>query len=418
MLSIRQRIIYSRLAPLRRPVAAYRLANMIGGLIDRRTITCHLHKLAVLGLAEKKTNGWIALAPSGDMEKQFVRTKQVTDDRWHGGYASWKMPLPLKQPFPGRRNGTELYAAYWLIYNLEYKKQTCGVKRLAALLGVTRLTARKLVMTLRDCNLLDGLKVMSHTWELRYDVENEGPAKEDVIEDPLDVLLRKKTGKDKIESLIEKLKGIMTRQDIYDMARDALKYHDPVKYPGDGSALLIHRLEERLEGRTALEAAAAAKSKAAQRDHDRRRSQQTRRSLADYVIPGDRAMLEAAFESYTDAQLDNADLALCGIRRQLTLAEVENVIRDPQAAVALKAPAVQAPRKMDVPVVKPVGKTLTPANADEDLVAIIAESGATIATPTEPTPVNKKPLEPLFTPEELAEICANVPDADEEEWWN
>jgi hypothetical protein len=115
LLSIRQRVIYGRLAPLRRPLPASKLVDMLGRLIDRRTINYNLEKLGTFGLVTRQKKGWVAVEPSAEMEKQFVRTRPTTDERWQGCFASWKLPLPVTNPFPGRRNSTELYAAYWLI---------------------------------------------------------------------------------------------------------------------------------------------------------------------------------------------------------------------------------------------------------------------------------------------------------------
>lgn len=409
LLKIRQRIIYGRLAPLRRPVSARRLASMLGGLIDLRTINRSLKKLSDLNLVTKQKKGWVALQPPQDKESHFVRTRLTKDDRWHGCFASWKLPLPLTNPFPGRRNSTELYAAYWLIYNLEFMKKKCGTNLLAALLGVTHLTASRIVGRLREEKLLGKssgkLVTLKHSWNLRYETDSDVPKKEDVLEDPLDILIKTKTGKEKIECLVDALEvnGIMTRTQIYDMVRDALKTHDPGLYPGDGSRLIIYRLEERLAGRTAIDSAAAARSNAGQREYDRRRLQQTRESLADRVLPCDRAMLEASLDGYTDVELDNADMALCGIGRRLTFAEVENVIRDPLVAIALKKTPSKPLATIDDSVVK-----------DDSMEAMLAKCQDAINAPDVVRTFPPKPCTFVNDPELEAEISGLCDLADDD----
>ena len=127
--------------------------------------------------------------------------------------------------------------------NLEYMKKQCGNNRLAALLGVTHLTASRIVGTLRAETLLGRasgkLVILKHSWNLKYEADSLCPKRDEVLEDPLDILIKTKTGKDKIEGLIEDVesKGIMKRPGIYEMVKDALKTNER-----NGRAATAHRM--------------------------------------------------------------------------------------------------------------------------------------------------------------------------------
>ncbi len=266
-LSIRQRVIYARLAPLRRPVSAKRLAEMLGGLIDRQTISAHLSKLATLGLVRQSKEGWVALEPSGDMEKEFSRLNETPEDgRWQGCFASWRLPLPAEKPFPNARNKTELYCAYWLVRGLETaeaKKPRPGrvmkVKRIAALLGVTKLTARKMLMSLRDEGLFDKHKVLSHNFKLQgkeeSNVKRSGRKADADEADLLDVAVNRLAQATQIHVVIDQLTcgGYMLRCDICRVVEKALKEHKKNAYPGDGSPLVLDWLNAKLRTRQSRE---------------------------------------------------------------------------------------------------------------------------------------------------------------------
>ncbi len=367
MLTIRQRILYSRLAPLRRPVKAYRLASMLGNLIDRETVSCHLEKLADLGLVTLVGTGWVAQEPSKEVaKKSFVLLKDKDrENRWHGRYASWKLPLPASQPFSGQRNSCELYAAYWLIRNIEQSDQPdWGVNRLAALLGVSRLTSRKLIMRLRDLNLLDEDDCCAaNNFVLQYKDDSLNP-RVDNKDDQLDTLIRRLTGKDEIKSLISQLKGRLTRQDIYKLAKETLLAHDPVAYTGDGSALVIHRLQMRVATGAAIQQSEAIQKRESQRKFDLRHARQIRNAIRDRVTATDKDKVESA-EWWDDiAKMESADIALSLCRRQLTFVEMDRVIGNPSTAKTIAAivPVVQQKTSV-VLVAAPVAATV---NDEED----------------------------------------------------
>lgn len=355
-LSIRQRVIYARLAPLRRPVSAKRLAEMLGGLIDRQTISVHLSKLASLGLVRQSKEGWIALEPSGDMAKEFSRMKETPEDgRWQGCFASWRLPLPAEKPFPNARNKTELYCAYWIVRGLEMaeaKKPKPGrvmkVKRIAALLGVTKLTARKILMSLRDKGLFDKHKVFPHNFKLQEkdesNVKRSGRKAAADDADLLDVAVNRLTQADQIHAVIDQLTcgGYMLRCDICRVIEKALKEHKKNGYPGDGSPLVLDWLNAKLRTRQSRDDAgkqAVAESIAltvrraeavARLDREIAEESKTQKNIYEMVaskaLPGENLKPMSLRVLYNMSELE---AALPKLRDGMTKADICAIIRPP-----------------------------------------------------------------------------------------
>jgi hypothetical protein len=74
---------------------------MLGGLIDRRTTHRHLLELEKHDLVKQVDKRWLAREPEGEIARHFAQTKACGNDgRWHGCFASWKLPLPKSQAIP------------------------------------------------------------------------------------------------------------------------------------------------------------------------------------------------------------------------------------------------------------------------------------------------------------------------------
>jgi Mn-dependent DtxR family transcriptional regulator len=382
-LTIRQRLIYARLSPLRRPVPAQRLEAMLGGLVYRQTISDHLEKLQQKGLVEKRKGGWVALEPTGEIEEEFVRLKESPEDgRWHGCFASWRLPLPARKPFPNARNATELYTAYWLIRNLqvaEAKKPKPGkalkVKRIAALLGVCRSTASKLVMTLRDKKLLDGDKIAAHDFVLQTGGEDGVKARKDVNQpddgDALDIRVNRLNGRDEIHALVAQLtsSNFMFRGELYAVVGEALREHKKNGFPGDGSALVLNWLGARLRTRQGIEDGeqqklrddlrlaerqAAAIAQLNKEIEAERARPKVRDLLAAKVLPGENfKAMHLKYIQATDAQLEAAWDNLKDAPRLVTKDELLALVRGTQAVTGILPPAPLTV-KTEAAVCKPV----------------------------------------------------------------
>ncbi len=388
-LDIRQRIVYSRLAPLRRPVSARRLTQMLGGLIDRRTTHRHLLELEKHDLVTQVNKRWLAREPQGQIAKHFTQTKVCGNDgRWHGCYASWKLPLPKVKPFPKRQNSTELYAAYWLLHNLWRMDEQCSKKRLAAFLGVTKVTGRRIVDTLSNLALIDitRQKCNKHSFALEYqEVQPTKTKKETRLEDSLEVLIKRKSGRDQLRELTDQLtdRRIMNRQQVYELVRSAFRAHDPEQHNGDGSALALHRLRERLDHKTAVVAADAIKKQAAARQEERRMLHQTRDSLVSRLSQTERAKVGGRLDGFTFDQLSVADTALT-THTGLTLDILLRVIGDPTTAPPKPVPTLRpkpkpVPKSAElVPTPVPVGKMDRWREEDEDDTPLSAEDAAAL----------------------------------------
>lgn len=388
-LDIRQRIVYSRLAPLRRPVSARRLTQMLGGLIDRRTTHRHLLELQKHDLVTQVNKRWLARKPDGEIARHFTQTKAFGNDgRWHGCFASWKLPLPKGKPFPKRQNSTELYAAYWLLHNLWRKDEQCCKARLAALLGVTKVTGRRIVDTLSNLALIDidRQTCNKHSFALEYQEKKPTkPKKETRLEDSLEVLIKRRSGRDQLREVIGQLtdRRIMTRQQVCEVVRSAFRAHDPEQHNGDGSALALHRLRERLKHRTEVEAADAVQKKAAARQEDRRRLHQTRDSLVSRLLPTEQAKVGGRLDGYTLDQLSAADTALT-THTGLALDILLRVIDDPTTAPPKPVPTPRPKSKLvpklaeQVPTPVPVGKTDRWREEDEDDTPLSPEDAAAL----------------------------------------
>ena len=388
-LSIRQRVIYARLTPLRRPVTAMGLARMLGGLMDRQTIATHLKKLSALGLVRQSKDGWVALEPSGDMAKEFTRLKETQEDgRWHGCFAWWRLPLPADKPFPDAHNKCELYCAYWLVRGLEIAekkkakpKRVMSVKRISSLLGVTRLTARKLLMTLRDAKLFDKHKVLPHHFKFQEqdDAEaqhNRQPAVEDDA-DLLDVAVDRLKLASQIHVVISQLTaegpGAVFRFEVCRVVENALREHKKNGYPGDGSPLVLDWLTAKLRTRQSREDAgqqavaesieltvrqAEAIAKLDQEVAEARRVQQTVYDLvAAKALPGENC--KASLLKMLGYKVEELEAALPKLKDGMTRVEICNVIR-PSVATGAKPGQLVKPYSRDdnllrepVPVIMP-----------------------------------------------------------------
>ncbi len=359
-LSIRQRVIYARLTPLRRPVTAMGVAKMLGGLMDRQTIATHLQKLLALGLVRQSKDGWVAVEPFGDMAKEFTRLKESSEDgRWHGCFASWRLPLPAETPFLDAHNKCELYCAYWLVRGLEIaeeKKAKPGkvmcVKRISSLLGVTRLTVRRLLMTLRDAKLFDKHKVLPHHFKFqeRDDAEarRRGRPAADDDADLLDAAVDRLKLADQIHAVVRQLtadgEGAMLRFEVCRVVENALKEHKKNGYPGDGSPLVLDWLTAKLRTRQSREDAgkqavvesigltvkqAEAVAKLDRELAEVRRTQQHVAALiATKALPGENLKPDHLKGLYLLSELE---AALPKLREGMTAREICEVIR-PSAA--------------------------------------------------------------------------------------
>ncbi|QEL13865.1 helix-turn-helix domain-containing protein [Limnoglobus roseus] len=346
VLSIRQRLIYGRLAPLRRPVPAKRLSDMLGGLINRQTISIHLEKLATLGLVQKHANGWVAVEPPEDLRKAFSLLKNPPEGRgWHSLYASWKLPLPAKMPFPGHRNAVELYAAYWKIRGAEYHGTPWNNVWLGLMLGVTRQAVSHILMALRDEGLLTAdYRCQKHNFELQTEevVKEKKKSLTGGKGCALDIRVNSLAKAEDIHAVIDQLTAgnYMLRSQIYDIVGEALKEHKKNEKPGDGSALVLNWLNARLRTRHGIEDGAQQKlaesvAVSVAQDEARVRVEQeiaekrkTRKSAAEQVaafaLPGENLRPSNLRSLRTVGELE---AALPKLRPGMTTAEIMEITR-------------------------------------------------------------------------------------------
>lgn len=333
MLDIRRGLVYGKLAPLRKPVSASKLCDMLGGLVSLPTVHKNLAKLETLGMVTHTERGWLAQEPPAELQPHFCRLKKAAkdadDDRWHGRYATWRITLPAENPFPGMRNGTELYAVYWLIAHMERTRShhPWSAAELARILRIKYDTLRGLLVILRDKGLLtDDKKLAPHDFKLeRVEVEVKGPDQRDALE----VVVGRLKKREEILSAANSLE--MTRADALKLIRDALTEHKKHGERGDGSDLILDWLGKRIAGREAKAKAADAYDALARQRTDAAYDRQVLDALKSKAAVHD-GELSAMKRLYGFAALEGADTALGYCPHRLSSDDLIEVLKADEVA--------------------------------------------------------------------------------------
>ncbi len=388
-MSIRARLAYAKLARLQRPISARKLSALFGGLrISERTIGAALRELLDAKLVTHTKDGWAAV-PAHEQPAAFAMVS--------GGNHPYYFTLitPAENPFPGQKNAIELLAVYYCCCHLTRQRRAVHNTDVAKRTGISRKAVGEGVKELQRLNLLDADKnALPQTWknaiytpdddtmptkrEKKVDRQDES---QDTHRNPINVLLDGKTQVAACLRVIGQLmKAGVTQAVVLKDIREALDRHDKNGAAGDGSALVLSWLEIRRDDKAAAVKGAEVMSKAARREYDAQRDRQIRSAALDRLTHGDRAAGGDALDAYTVSQLDAADVALTGIGRRLSVAELVSVIADPTRAAALKVAVIETPKPVVIDVMKPrVNATTTKFVYDNDpdlLAALDALDGA------------------------------------------
>lgn len=360
-LSLRARLCYGKLLGLSRPATARGLSRLFGGIsINERTVSTALNQLLHKGMVTKSKEGWTAV-PHKERQDLFDWAK----DNTHPYY--FTIATPDNNPWPQAKNAVELLVVYsYLKKESRYKDNTV----IADKTGIGRKAVGMLVHQLVREGYLDNVldkNALPQTWrnavyspEDRDVLKPKAHARAKAVEEDAP---EGRPGRPAVSVLLDGLKfereclsliGQLTKLNvllegvIVPDIKKALEQHrvnsSVGRATGDGSALVLSFLQNRLDSvagpRMRKEAYSNAVS--AEADQIRARKEERDRETAEWSkLRGDIKSALSAAERYHKKDQISALLAekpneimrqvarAVDGARGLTVEQLESIFRNP-----------------------------------------------------------------------------------------